>query len=320
MIKISSYFLFLYCLIFVLLILLFPLVIRLSYVLRINENYSNGGPTYQTRYNEHYLSIQRVMHDFMSYSAPNASPQTYFTKSNFSLVGDNFADESNETYRADDGEKLPLAVSVFNDLRTRILDDLVNYIHNRAEFVLIFDKPNFQGKMYLIPATRSHTWNSNIFRPKQYVPRPSFLELERLDAEGEEKGKERKEGKRNMNMNMNIEAFKVDDDIEAENGENGENEENGEQDESSPPSPFQASSLKPHVPLDVFIPKFQLFYGRKFSCIIPKDVVLEFIPVQKEAKSSEPMILREGKHDLVTYYMSPLLRFSVHKKTMRDGF
>ena len=268
------------------------------------------------------------MTDFMSYSVREARPQTYFSTSKFTLVGDDEASEmtdmaesadlnelteltdlatsteSSESTQNGSTTKVPLAISVFMNLRTHILNDLIQYVHDRNEFVIFFDRPEFQGKIYLIPASRSHEWNSSVFKPMQYQPHPSFLEMERV------KNKENK-----------VEAFEP-----LLNTEMFEMFLDG--DEMSPPSPTPSSppsppsSYKPHIPLDTFISKFQLYYGRKFSCIVPRDVMIEFTPIQKEAKSSEPMIIREGKHDLVTYYLSPLLQFSVHKKSTRerDGF
>lgn len=346
---------------FLLFLLIISVMIILFFTLRHSRSSSNEGfknspssssspshpPTIQSQYTGHYSSIQKVMADFMSYSVREARPQTYFSTSNFTLVGDDMneiTDMSESSQNDGNGRKIPLAVSVFSSLRTRILEDLIRYVHHRNEFVIIFDRPEFQGKMYLIPATRSHKWNSSVFKPMQYEPHPSFLEMERVknvkDVDKVEKI-ERVEKVEEM-KEMIGDAVETFDTFEPfVNIEMYEDEDKIEVPLPSPPSPLTPlpsppppppltpsssptppSSFKPHMPLDTFISKFQLYYGRKFSCIVPKDVMLEFIPIQKEAKSSEPMIIREGEHDLVTYYLSPLLRFSVHKKSTRerDGF
>lgn len=69
-----------------------------------------------------------------------------------------------------------------------------------------------------------------------------------------------------------------------------------------------------HITLGKFITDFSFHFNRHFSCIIPDNVNIEMIHLQRDNVPSDPFILRPGHHKSLRYYKSVLREFVVTKK------
>lgn len=208
---------------------------------------------------------KKVIHDFLTFRPRSPKEQTYFTRKYFVLIGREGRRDGNDNEN-NEGENVGQAIRTYITVKEQVLDKLMKYLYSQSNFVIIFDKPEFQGKMYLLPTMRSQSWESEVLKPLQFIPHPSKLHLESVTneppvTEGFVEGKEKS---------------------------------------------------RIHLPLNDFFRQFQLHYGRKFSCIVPKGIVLEFIPIQQYSTSSETMIIKQGQHSNLSYFISPLLRFSLY--------
>jgi hypothetical protein len=51
-------------------------------------------------------------------------------------------------------------ILIIYDLRNKIRNDLIEILYNQNQFIVVFEKPNFLGKMYLFPSNKHIEWHS----------------------------------------------------------------------------------------------------------------------------------------------------------------
>lgn len=74
--------------------------------------------------------------------------------------------------------------------------------------------------------------------------------------------------------------------------------------------------MSSHIDYGTFVKEFAFYFGRQFSCIVPANVRVEIIPLQREYVPSETMILRTGQHASIRYYLASIgeLKIITNKK------
>lgn len=88
--------------------------------------------------------------------------------------------------------------------------------------------------------------------------------------------------------------------------ENNESNENKEENETS-----NNENKKKFLDFSQFVKAFEFYRGRHFSCKIPYNHTVQFVPTQQDNIDSSPLILEGGNHESVHYVKSPLMKLII---------
>jgi len=187
------------------------------------RGFSHNYEDVDSPYSQVHASTKNILTDFLTYSNDEPVQQTWFSTLFFTLIGNHEVGERGEVgeegeerlrviKRDTTGEKEDAAISKYKKLKENLQFRMTEDLFSQNDFILFFDKPDFKGKMYLLPAGRAHEWKSKIFKPKEYLPRPSFIEmnnLQRVLVAGSIDDADDAVDAKDEEGNMEIEAFEV---------------------------------------------------------------------------------------------------------------
>lgn len=152
-----------------------------------------------------------------------------------------------------------------SQLQKSFIKNFIDILENQSHFIIFFDKPEYSGKMYFIGTHQPQSW--------------SFENQSVYDEE------------------FNEETQKMYDHIE-----------NDLVDDKNKQAYFSGLEEKEefsHLSLSQFVTRFQFYFGRKFSCIIPQSVKeVRIIPKKLTNMNNDPYILKPGRHGSLAYYNS----------------
>jgi hypothetical protein len=158
-----------------------------------------------------------------------------------------------------------------------MLNSALSIFTSTQDLILIYDKTNFMGKIYMLPCYKSISWKlDNMTNAQKYHDQTDAL----LGIMNKKYGLEKREGdgkKEKEDENNNI---------------------------------FLPSNL---MSIGNFIEEFKFYFNRSFSCIIPENTTMIIHPFDRNNPDDEPLILKSGKHDKVFYSIPSVREFHIEK-------